>query len=327
MIGETEQDVALAVGTGQHGPAAVLAAGSRRRRGPLRRIQQRQEIPVTDAQQHMGADERPGDGVLLVGGAAAASPPRRVRRCGHGAPQPQRRRGRLPGAATSPRSARRGAPAAGHNPAGNAPAGSCGFHPVAGNFHRHTHASAASLAERNGPEVISCSIASSQLSQREAPTASSATGLKLPASSACSAVRVCSCRKRRWISTSACGSRAQQAVSEHSRLFPGAGLRRPGRPQDAKLPARLVLLRGGAVGVQEVALVEDGVGDGPGQAAGSMFMVMGAALRPRPSRRPPAGPRRWPPTRSGRAPTCTGTTRPARPGPGGSSPHWESTGP
>ena len=60
--------------------------------------------------------------------------------------------------------------------------------------------------------------------------------------------------------------RAQQAVGEHGRLFPGAGLRGAGRAQDAELPAGLVLLRRRPVGVQQVALVEDGVRDGAGKA-------------------------------------------------------------
>ena len=113
-----EQDIALPLGAGEHGPAAVLAARSRRRRCPFRRIDHRQEIGIVDGEQDMGSDERVLDGGTRVGG--------RCRRVLHRDPEPpQRPVGRpgrgarlcpaaCPGAATcaasrrtSPRSSRR----------------------------------------------------------------------------------------------------------------------------------------------------------------------------------------------------------------------------
>ena len=61
-------------------------------------------------------------------------------------------------------------------------------------------------------------------------------------------------------------SGGEQALSEHLRFLARAGSGRTWRAKDAELPPRLVLLRRGAVRVEQVALVQDGICHGAGEA-------------------------------------------------------------
>ena len=57
---------------------------------------------------------------------------------------------------------------------------------------------------------------------------------------------------------------AQHGVHRHARRLAEPAVGGTGRPEDAELPAVAVLVRAGAVGVEQVALVEHRVGDGAG---------------------------------------------------------------
>ena len=98
---------------------------------------------------------------------------------------------------------------------------------------------------------------------------------------------------------------------------PDTGVRGARRAQDAELPAGLVLLRGRPVGVEQIALVEDGVGDGAGQAAGSCSWHRSPATsRGAASRLSTAASQEVRP----RADLYCASALPGRRGPGGSSP-------
>ena len=192
MIGETSSTSRCPSGPASTGQQRCCAHDCAAAECLVRRLEQRYEIGVIDAQQQVGSDERVGYGVLLADRLAAARrrcsprtpanaqvrfrrrwPPAGLRRGAHdgGAPggppaAPRSRRRRTPGASRSSTSV----------PPGSRPA-----EPVARRI---------SPATENGPRATSCSIASSQLSQRSAPMVSSSTGLNPPPSSAFSAVRV-----------------------------------------------------------------------------------------------------------------------------------------
>ena len=87
------------------------------------------------------------------------------------------------------------------------------------------------------------------------------------------------------------GPRLSRQSADMSGSSPAPAAAAPGRPQDAELPAGLVLPRRRAVGVQQVPLVEDGIGDGAGQARGP---CSSQPAPPRRGARPAAPPRRLP---------------------------------
>ena len=117
------------------------------------------------------------------------------------------------------------------------------------------------------------STASSQLYQRSSPT-TQLIDVDEPAARrlGVAASRTWSCRKRRKVrATVGLGGGAGAAAgtgSPSGRPRPTRG-RRARRPEHAELPAHLVLARGRPVRVEQVALVEHGVGDGAGLRRGS----------------------------------------------------------
>ena len=129
---------------------------------------------------------------------------------------------------------------------------------------------------RSVPSSRSTSTASSQVVQTAAPARSSGDGgeaagavgaLGLPALQLQEA-QVHGHRRAVVV-------RPQQALDGEVGLLPQPGGGRAGRAEHAELPAHLVLRRGRPVGVEQVPLVEDGVGGEPGQ---------GEASRPLPRR-------------------------------------------
>jgi hypothetical protein len=248
-----EDDVGLlpvgSAGAGENRPAAVLRAPAGRLAGVVRRVDDGDEPCARSRQEQVGADQRGAQGGLLVGGAGAGVPDRH--------PQPEHRSVRL-GGELDHRAQR--------PPAPDQSPGRHGLDVLAAvDLHHEVHP-AGELDGREGPElpVDRDRLVPRRPDRRPGPQLGHGRD-------AARAVRALGLPPLQLQETEVDGNpwhvavRPHQAVDREVRLLAEPGRRGTGRAQHPELPAHLVLGGRRPVGVEQVPLVEDGVGGEPGQ--------------------------------------------------------------